>query len=488
MKKLAIIGAGKMAVSMAVAAKKLGVETHCFGTRVGSSAMSIVDYFYDVDVFDAESIIGICRKAQIDGVAAATDLGLVTAARAAAALGLVGNAPEDAERYTDKYQARLLTQSVPAMKQPRFFPVAQPEDLALADLACPVILKPRTGSGKMGVCVLASPSDAEACFQYAEQDCGKGVKLLAEERLPGDHVFSAETLSWQGEHYLIQVTLEKTSGPPHFVEISLEEPAANTPEMREKIRQALFPALTAIGVRNGPCHTEFKLIDNEVWLIEYNVRPAGWPIADRMIRLSTGYSYLRGVIEIALGRFCPQSAQRLENRFAGACDIPDSNRALSAVFRRCARYAWCDQRYVAPPSDGAETTHTSCELSYVICRADEPTNLRSLMATEPERQKRDGQTVMILGDPGTERGIVMRLREEGKTLISCGAVDAGWADRAYGARPEDAEDGLRFLALVENPDEILTFDPVWETACRSLRAALGLDGMSGEKDSGEESI
>ncbi len=122
MRKLAVIGAGYMAINMAVAAKKLGVETHCFGSRRGSSAMYIADFYYDVDVADTESITAICREAKIDGVVAASDLGLVSAAKVAAALGLPGNDPEAAARYTDKYMARLLTQKVLAMKQPRFFP------------------------------------------------------------------------------------------------------------------------------------------------------------------------------------------------------------------------------------------------------------------------------------------------------------------------------------------------------------------------------
>lgn len=73
--------------------------------------------------------------------------------------------------------------------------------------------------------------------------------------------------------------------------------------MTSKIKTAISKGLTAIGVDNSTCHTEIKIVDDKIFLIEFNARPGGDHIAWPLTELSTGYNIIKGAISIALDDF-----------------------------------------------------------------------------------------------------------------------------------------------------------------------------------------
>ena len=95
-----------------------------------------------------------------------------------------------------------------------------------------------------------------------------------------------------------------TTGAPHFVELEHHQPAELSDVQYNEIYALTTRALDALGITNGASHSEYKITnDGRVYVMEIGARMGGDFIGSDLVRLSTGYDYLKGVIEVALGRF-----------------------------------------------------------------------------------------------------------------------------------------------------------------------------------------
>lgn len=62
MKKLAIIGGGVMASYFGEACHRLGYEGHYFSMIDGKVEDSKVDYYHEINLFDKDGIVAICKE------------------------------------------------------------------------------------------------------------------------------------------------------------------------------------------------------------------------------------------------------------------------------------------------------------------------------------------------------------------------------------------------------------------------------------------
>ena len=109
-------------------------------------------------------------------------------------------------------------------------------------------------------------------------------------------------ISWQGVHHFLQITEKETSGAPYFVEKSHHQPAPLAAAIKAQIVQIVDKALTALQVTNGASHSEVLVTDaGKIFIVEIGARMGGDYIGSHLVELSTGYDYLTGTIEVALG-------------------------------------------------------------------------------------------------------------------------------------------------------------------------------------------
>lgn len=72
--------------------------------------------------------------------------------------------------------------------------------------------------------------------------------------------------------------------------------------MQERIFEITRRALDALGLTSGASHSEYKITkDGRIVVMEIGGRMGGDFIGSDLVRLSTGYDFLQGVIEVALG-------------------------------------------------------------------------------------------------------------------------------------------------------------------------------------------
>lgn len=346
-KKLAIIGGGRMASIFSQNAHEMSIETHCFSQESGIVSKDDFDYIHYVNILDLDKVLNICKELNIDGVVATTELTISVAAYIAESLGLVGISYEVSKKITNKLRNREVTQNIKDLHHPRFKMVYKEADLKSAQINYPAILKPTSKGGKRGVVVIQDENNVSKDFKYAIEESNGELPLIVEEFIEGEIECSIESLSNNGNHYIIQITEKITSGPPHCVELEHHQPADISDELRNKLEKVLKKSLSEIGLTDGPCHTEIKIKNDDIYLIEFNARPGGDHIAYPLTELSTGYSYIKGAIKIALGEFKGVNFDKFNNNYSGVIFISEQTKEYLDIFNNCDNEDWLYLKYQA---------------------------------------------------------------------------------------------------------------------------------------------
>lgn len=302
MLKLAIIGASYLQLPLVRKAKEMGLYTVCFAWPEGAVCKEEADEFYPISVVEKEQILDICKEKHIDGICTiASDVSAPTVAFVAEKMRQVGNSYEAAIKANNKFLMRnaFVEAGVPC---PSYQRVSSMEELEAERFHYPVIVKPTDRSGSMGISKVNGAADL---LRSAEQALKVSFEheILVEDFIEGREI-SVEFISYRGKHYPLQITDKVTTGAPHFVELEHHQPAALSVEQYDEIYDLTKKALNALGVTNGASHSEYKITeDGKVFVMEIGARMGGDFIGSDLVRLSTGYDFLRGVIDVALGQF-----------------------------------------------------------------------------------------------------------------------------------------------------------------------------------------
>lgn len=368
MTKLAIIGGGVMASYFGEACKRLGYESHYFSLRDGKIAEDKIDVFHEINIFNKDRIVDICRQIGIDGVVATTELTVEITAYVADKLGLLGNPVNVASQITDKYRNRECIKSVPTLLSPRYAYVSTFEEVKKAGIPYPIILKPTNLGGKRGISVVYDEEDLKTAFSYLKHSFGKDAKfkLIAEQFLENGIECSVESISYKGLHTIVQITKKDSGGAPHCVELGHHQPADVPEEIWKKIVKGVTDGLTAIGLTNGCCHTEVKIIDDDIYLIEFNARPGGDHISHPMVVLSTGFDFIAALAQAAVGELKPIDVSSFQKRYSGLYYVVKQTSYLKPIFDNCQKMDWCvEKNFIS--DDLTELTHNDMEhTNYMI--------------------------------------------------------------------------------------------------------------------------
>lgn len=302
MQKLAIIGASYLQLPLVKKAKELGLYTICFAWAEGAVCKDEADEFYPISIVEKEQILSVCQAKQIDGICTiASDVAAPTVAYVAEKMGLVGNSYQAALKANNKYLMRqaFSAASVPC---PAFQKVTSVEQLELTHLRLPVIVKPTDRSGSLGIEKVERKEDLFGAIENALNFSFKHEAII-EEYVEGREI-SVEFISNRGVHYPLQITDKVTTEAPHFVELEHHQPAELTANLYCEIYDLTRKALDALGVTDGASHSEYKITeDGRIYVMEIGARMGGDFIGSDLVQLSTGYDFLKGVVDVALGWF-----------------------------------------------------------------------------------------------------------------------------------------------------------------------------------------
>lgn len=300
-KKVVIIGANDFQNQLILKAKQLGFETHVFAWKSGDIGESTADHFYPVSIVEREQILDICRQIQPCGVCSiASDLAVKTVNYITDALGLVGNSLYSAEISTNKHLMREIFKS---QKDPS--PVSRlvtsVSDFSDEGMVYPLIVKPTDRSGSRGINKILHHSQLKRAVEEAMEQSFEKLALV-EEFITGKE-YSVEGISQNGNHYILAITEKFTTGAPHFIETGHIEPSGLSEPLYDKVCQVVVHALDSLQIQNGASHTEVKITSNgHIKIIEIGGRMGGDCIGSDLVYLSTGFDYLKMVLDVATGK------------------------------------------------------------------------------------------------------------------------------------------------------------------------------------------
>ncbi len=257
----------------------------------------------DVDAFEVvggQDFEGTCKAIDKHNVSAivtaATDKPLVMMARVAEKYGFPFYSVETAQWSTDKFQMkqRFMEGRVPCAKGRLVKSVSEVEDFEY-----PVIVKPRDNSGSRGVKLCRNKEELQESMTEALDNSHLDT-VLVEEYIEGPE-YSIEGLHYNGESHVIQFTEKKTTEFPYNVELGHIQPANISVENKQKIREIVSNIGKALHFENCPSHTELKINERGIFVIETSPRLGGDYITSTLTPLSTGVNLEDQLLHIALG-------------------------------------------------------------------------------------------------------------------------------------------------------------------------------------------
>ena len=331
--KIAIIGASTGQLPLCLKAKEMGLTTICFAWETGAVCKEYVDKFYPISIFEKEEILNICIAEEIDGVVSnASEVLMDTVAYISEQMKLDGNKSLVIEQLRNKLYVREATQNINTLKN---ISVVQYDMKSTTAPFLPCVVKPITGDSKKGVFFINNNNEFDSAIGIVKEFTSN---IMIEEYIPGQE-YSVETLSFRGEHSVIQITEKESSGAPHFVELSHHQPAPISCKQKKKITDTVKAILSELSFESGAAHIEIKVDqDDNIYLIECNPRGGGDEISNTLVSLSTNFDYLKGMIDVALGIFRPKEVKNIS--YSGIYFLCEQTKARTEFFKNAVNEPW----------------------------------------------------------------------------------------------------------------------------------------------------
>lgn len=220
------------------------------------------------------------------------------------------------------------------------------------------VVKPAEGGGSEGVYFVNPETDFERALTHALQV--ERNEILIEKFIPGPE-YSVESMSVDGRHHILTMTEKTTTGAPYFIECGHVQPARLSDEVYTAVAQKVSNLLDVLGYQTGPAHTEVKLHEGTIYIIETQTRNGGDQIWELTLA-TTGIDLFKETFTtiMGLGTAAPQpTAKAMAIRYIMAIgmtlsDVSGVDRASSAEYVcRVEMNAKIGHRYPSVPS--AET-------------------------------------------------------------------------------------------------------------------------------------
>lgn len=304
-RKIMILGASILQLPAIEKAKEMGLEVIAVDMNPDAEGFKVPGVIKEViSTIDTPAIIEAARRHRIDGIMTlATDMPMRSVASVAKDMGLTGIDEGTALRATNKAEMRkaLKAYNVPV---PRFFTASDESEYneVVKQFSVPFIVKPVDSSGSRGIFEVADITDqnmVRKAYDYCKPYSKTG-DVIVEEYMSGPEV-SVETLSIDGTCHVLQITDKLTTGAPHYVEMGHSQPTRHSKEIAKKISETAIAANKAIGIKNGPSHTEIIITGEGPKIVEIGARLGGDCITTHLVPLSTGVDMVECNIRIAMG-------------------------------------------------------------------------------------------------------------------------------------------------------------------------------------------
>jgi hypothetical protein len=245
------------------------------------------------------------ERAPFDGITTLYDPAVPFAADVAEALGLPGLGSGTARAVQDKRIMRRRLADA-GLNVPGFVVLDDPGAWAAdTNLKFPVVVKPANGYSSLGVTKADGAEQLgaviEAVWQVCRTQLSQVAGLLVEEYLDGPEL-AVESLAHRGEVTVLSIGYKGEPTGPYFEEGVYRAPVRLRPDIQDAVVREVVAAHAALGVTDGPTHTELRLRGGvRPYLLELGARVGGSGVSHYIAEHVAGADLAGDALRIAAG-------------------------------------------------------------------------------------------------------------------------------------------------------------------------------------------
>lgn len=263
------------------------------------------------DLLELEPIVkNLYKEYHFKCALSLTETGLIPAAFVNELLGLPGTSMETVILLKNKVKMRKL------LKEKEIGSINFQIGTSFSDIINfrmqnegAIIVKPVDGSGSHGIFKIEEEQEVELIWKEIKK---VGLtEFIMEEYLLGPEI-SVEAFSFLGKHNVIGITDKLIQ--ERFVEIGHSMPSKIREDTKFQIIELVTSFLDAIGLKNGPSHTEIKLTPKGPRIVESHNRIGGDKIGD-LVYIAHGIDLVSLTLEWCV--FASKSSMPLTNLTKG---------------------------------------------------------------------------------------------------------------------------------------------------------------------------
>jgi biotin carboxylase len=301
-KTIMIFGGGINQLELIKEANLMGITTVVIDPSGEALGKNIADHYLQLAGNDYQGTLDVANKFSVDGIVTGQmEKPLRLMAKLAAEKGYIFNTPKTILTSLNKESMKKAIQKAGIPTAKAFvFSSGEKVDYDLIDeLNYPLIIKPIDAFSSRGVKKVEN-KERLSFYEQETRNFSSNNSILIEEFMEGRE-FSIESITYNGETNVIQVTEKFITPYPNTVEMGHLQPARVSKEERFKIEEIVNKAILAIGIDNTASHAEVMLTKNGPFMIEVGARLGGDFISSYLTKASTGVSMDKAVVQIALG-------------------------------------------------------------------------------------------------------------------------------------------------------------------------------------------
>ncbi len=302
MKTLLLLGGSHFYRPLIAKAHELGLRVVLVDKNPNVVGRSEADVFEQADIIDTDAVLAVARNYLVDAILPVNDWGVATASTVAAQLGLRGTPTDVVDAASNKRLMRERWRDA-GCANPAYEVTSTSDEAVNAArvIGYPIMLK---ASDNMGASrgVVRSLDEAELQRQYAYcKGFSRDGTVLVERCAEGSE-HSIEALSINGEVHILAISDKVKLPYPYRVDKAVLYPTRLDAARQARIRKTVERAVKALGIVDGPSHTELSFTAEGPVLFETACRGGGGRIFSDIVFLVTGVDYAKETLKHLLGQ------------------------------------------------------------------------------------------------------------------------------------------------------------------------------------------
>lgn len=272
--KILILGAGNAQMDAINYCKNNGHEVFGCSYTNTDTGIKLLDHFSQINITDHDAILDYVVEQGIDIVySVGSDIAMPTASYVSEKLNLPHLVSYETAVICNKKHELRKTLGDDFAGNVKFICASTKEELsAFTDF--PGIIKPVDSQGQRGVIRVDSVEEAEAHFDEA-LSYSREKKVILEKFLEGSEVSSnAYFIDGKMVFCLVSDRISFDEFPGGIIKEHYL-PSTATIAVQDKVADLCERAARAVGLKNGPCYYQIKIVDDEPYLLEITPRLDG---------------------------------------------------------------------------------------------------------------------------------------------------------------------------------------------------------------------